>query len=162
MSESPSANPGLENIDIQRILPHRFPMLLVDRVVEHQRKQRIVAIKNVTANEPFFMGHFPGFPIMPGVLIVEALAQAGGLLLLSEIEDRDSKLMVFSGIDNARFRKPVLPGDTLRLEVNVIGWRSSFAKMEGKAFVGEQLVAEAVLSCALVPRQDKKQASEKK
>jgi 3-hydroxyacyl-[acyl-carrier-protein] dehydratase len=162
MSESPSANPGLENIDIQRILPHRFPMLLVDRVVEHQRKQRIVAIKNVTANEPFFMGHFPGFPIMPGVLIVEALAQAGGLLLLSEIEDRDSKLMVFSGIDNARFRKPVLPGDTLRLEVNVIGWRSSFAKMEGKAYVGEQLVAEAVLSCALVPRQDKKQASEKK
>jgi len=161
MSESPSANPGLENIDIQRILPHRFPMLLVDRVVEHQRKQRIVAIKNVTANEPFFMGHFPGFPIMPGVLIVEALAQAGGLLL-SEIEDRDSKLMVFSGIDNARFRKPVLPGDTLRLEVNVIGWRSSFAKMEGKAYVGEQLVAEAVLSCALVPRQDKKQASEKK
>ena len=162
MSESPSANPGLENIDIQRILPHRYPMLLVDRVVEHQRKQRIVAIKNVTANEPFFMGHFPGFPIMPGVLIVEALAQAGGLLLLSEIEDRDEKLMVFSGIDNARFRRPVVPGDTLRLEVNVIGWRSSFAKMEGKAYVGEQLAAEAVLSCALVPRQDKKQASEKK
>ena len=156
MSEAPSDKAGLENIDIQRILPHRYPMLLIDRVVEHERKQRIVAIKNVTVNEPFFSGHFPGFPIMPGVLIVEALAQAGGVLLLSEIEDRDSKLMVFSGIDNARFRKPVLPGDTLRLEVKVIGWRSSFAKMEGKAYVGDQLAAEAVLSCALVPRQEKK------
>jgi 3-hydroxyacyl-[acyl-carrier-protein] dehydratase len=156
MSEAPSDKAALENIDIQRILPHRYPMLLIDRVVEHERKQRIVAIKNVTANEPFFSGHFPGFPIMPGVLIVEAMAQAGGVLLLSEIEDRDSKLMVFSGIDNARFRKPVLPGDTLRLEVKVVGWRSSFAKMEGKAYVGDQLAAEAVLSCALVPRQDKK------
>ena len=156
MSEAPSDKAGLENVDIQRILPHRYPMLLIDRVVEHERKQRIVAIKNITANEPFFSGHFPGFPIMPGVLIVEALAQAGGVLLLSEIEDRYSKLMVFSGIDNARFRKPVLPGDTLRLEVKVVGWRSTFAKMEGKAYVGDQLAAEAVLSCALVPRQEKK------
>jgi 3-hydroxyacyl-[acyl-carrier-protein] dehydratase len=146
----------LENIDIQRILPHRFPMLLIDRVIEHERKQRIVAIKSVTVNEPFFAGHFPGFPIMPGVLIVEALAQAGGVLLLSEIEDREDKLMVFSGIDQARFRKPVVPGDQLRLEVKVLGWRSNFAKMEGRAYVGDQLVAEAVLSCALVPRQEKK------
>ena len=160
MSETLSAGPGLENVDIQRILPHRYPMLLIDRVVEHQRKQRIVAIKNVTANEPFFMGHFPGFPIMPGVLIVEALAQAGGVLLLSEIEDRDDKLMVFSGIDQARFRKPVLPGDQLRLEVTVLGWRANFAKMQGHAYVGDQLAAEAVLSCALVPRQqDKKQGA---
>jgi len=156
MSEAPPAKAGLENVDIQRILPHRFPFLLIDRVVEHQRKERIVAIKNVTANEPWVMGHFPGFPIMPGVLIVEALAQAGGVLLLSEIEDRDSKLMVFSGIDNARFRRPVLPGDTLRLEVTVLGWRANFAKMQGHAYVGDQLAAEAVLSCALVPRQDKK------
>ena len=156
MSEMPSEKAGLDTVDIQRILPHRYPMLLIDRVVEHERKQRIVAIKNVTANEPFFSGHFPGFPIMPGVLIVEALAQAGGVLLLSEIEDRDNKLMVFSGIDNARFRKPVVPGDTLRLEVTVVGWRSSFAKMEGRAYVGDQLAAEAVLSCALVPRQEKK------
>jgi 3-hydroxyacyl-[acyl-carrier-protein] dehydratase len=156
MTETPSAKAGLENIDIQRILPHRFPMLLIDRVIEHERKQRIVAIKSVTVNEPFFAGHFPGFPIMPGVLIVEALAQAGGVLLLSEIEDREDKLMVFSGIDQARFRKPVVPGDQLRLEVKVLGWRSNFAKMEGRAYVGDQLVAEAVLSCALVPRQDKK------
>jgi 3-hydroxyacyl-[acyl-carrier-protein] dehydratase len=156
MTETPSAKAGLENIDIQRILPHRFPMLLIDRVIEHERKQRIVAIKSVTVNEPFFAGHFPGFPIMPGVLIVEALAQAGGVLLLSEIEDREDKLMVFSGIDQARFRKPVVPGDQLRLEVKVLGWRSNFAKMEGRAYVGDQLVAEAVLSCALVPRQEKK------
>jgi 3-hydroxyacyl-[acyl-carrier-protein] dehydratase len=156
MSETTPAKPGLENVDIQRILPHRFPFLLIDRIVEHQRKERIVAIKNVTANEPWVQGRFPGFPIMPGVLIVEALAQAGGVLLLSEIEDRDNKLMVFSGIDNARFRRPVLPGDTLRLEVTVLGWRANFAKMQGHAYVGDQLAAEAVLSCALVPRQDKK------
>jgi 3-hydroxyacyl-[acyl-carrier-protein] dehydratase len=156
MSETTPAKPGLENVDIQRILPHRFPFLLIDRIVEHQRKERIVALKNVTANEPWVQGHFPGFPIMPGVLIVEALAQAGGVLLLSEIEDRDNKLMVFSGIDNARFRRPVLPGDTLRLEVTVLGWRANFAKMQGHAYVGDQLAAEAVLSCALVPRQDKK------
>ncbi len=160
MSKPTPAKAGLENVDIQRILPHRFPFLLIDRIVEHQRKERIVAVKNVTANEPWVMGHFPGFPIMPGVLIVEALAQAGGVLLLSEIEDRDDKLMVFSGIDNARFRKPVLPGDTLRLEVTVLGWRANFAKMQGHAYIGDQLAAEAVLSCALVPRTDKK--SEKK
>src|SRR5947209_641444 len=93
---SSSAPTTLENAEIQRILPHRYPMLLIDRVLEMERRQRIVAIKNVSANEPFFSGHFPGFPIMPGVLIVEAMAQAGGALLLTEIEDRDSKLMVFT------------------------------------------------------------------
>ena len=154
--------PEMNVEEILAHLPQRYPFLMIDRIKDIEPGKRIVALKNVSANEPYFQGHFPGRPIMPGVLIVEALAQAGGLLLLSEIEDRDEKLMVFSGIDNARFRKPVLPGDTLRLEVNVIGWRSSFAKIEGKAYVGDQLAAEAVLSCALVPRQDKKQASEKK
>ena len=158
MSEAPSAKSGMDHLEIMRILPHRYPMLLIDRVIEHERKQRIVAIKNVTANEPFFTGHFPGFPIMPGVMIVEALAQAGGVLLLSEIEDREDQLMVFGGIEQARFRRPVVPGDQLRLEVTVVGWRKKFAKIEGKAFVGEQLAAEAILSCALVPKDKNKSA----
>src|SRR5207237_5147570 len=103
----------------------RYPFLLIDRVVEITPRERIVAIKNVTANEPFFMGHFPGFPIMPGVLIVEAIAQAGGALLLKDIGDREHKLMVFTGIERARFRKPVLPGDQLRIEVEVKAWREN-------------------------------------
>src|SRR6267154_3535912 len=115
----------LDIVDIFRILPHRFPFLLIDRVIEIQRKQRIVAIKNVTINEPFFAGHFPNLPIMPGVLIVEAIAQAGGALLLTEIEDRQHKLMVFTGIERARFRRPVVPGDQLRVEVDVLAWRST-------------------------------------
>src|SRR3954469_13656581 len=131
-----------EITDIQKILPHRYPFLLIDRVVEVERKQRIVAIKNVTANEPFFSGHFPGFPIMPGVLIVEAMAQAGGALLMTEIPDRDSKLMVFTGIERARFRRPVTPGDQLRMVVEVLAWRSTAVRMEGKAYVGEKVAAE--------------------
>src|SRR5512146_1287152 len=142
----------LDITEIQRILPHRYPMLLVDRVIEHQRKQRIVAIKNVSANEPFFAGHFPGFPIMPGVLIVEAMAQAGGALLLTEIADREHKLMVFTGIERARFRRPVLPGDQLRIEVEVLAWRQTAVRMQGKAYVGEKLAAEAVITCQLVDR----------
>src|SRR5437868_12806012 len=138
--------------EIQRILPHRYPFLLIDRVVDLERKQRIVAIKNVSANEPFFSGHFPGFPIMPGVLIVEAMAQAGGALLLTEIPDRAEKLMVFTGIERAKFRKPVLPGDQLRIEVIVVAWRSTAVKMEGKAFVDGKLACEARISCALVNR----------
>src|SRR5215470_12819562 len=109
--------------EIQRILPHRYPFLLIDRVVDLTRRQRVVAIKNVTFNEPFFQGHFPGVPIMPGVLIIEAIAQAGGALLLTEIPDRENKLMVFTGIERAKFRRPVVPGDQLRIEVEVRAWR---------------------------------------
>src|SRR5450432_3293082 len=144
----------LDIIDIFNILPHRFPFLLIDRVIEIQRKQRIVAIKNVTINEPFFAGHFPNLPIMPGVLIVEAIAQAGGALLLTEVEDRKNKLIMFTGIERARFRRPVSPGDQLRLEVEVKGWRvvprMIAAKMEGKAYVGGKRVAEATVTCQLI------------
>lgn len=136
--------------DIQKILPHRYPFLLIDRVIELERKQRVVALKNVTVNEPFFNGHFPGFPIMPGVLIVEALAQAGGALLLTEIPDRESKLMVFTSIERAKFRRPVTPGDQLRLEVKVLNWRTSAVKMEGKAYVDGKLACEAIVMCSIV------------
>jgi 3-hydroxyacyl-[acyl-carrier-protein] dehydratase len=138
--------------DIQAILPHRYPMLLIDRIIEIEPRKRIVAIKNVTANEQFFNGHFPNYPIMPGVLVVEAMAQAGGALLLTEIPDRDHKLMVFTGIERAKFRKPITPGDQVRLEVEVIVWRSNAVKMQGKAFVDGKLACEAVISCALVNR----------
>src|SRR5216683_2446084 len=138
--------------DILKILPHRYPFLLIDRVLDLTRKQRIVAIKNVTINEPFFAGHFPNLPIMPGVLIVEAIAQAGGALLLTEVEDRADKLMVFTGIERARFRRPVVPGDQLRIEVEVKAWRVSAVRMEGKVFVGDKRVAEATVTCQLVDR----------
>ena len=138
--------------EIQRILPHRYPFLLIDRVIDLTRRERIVALKNVTINEPFFQGHFPNLPIMPGVLIVEAIAQAGGALLLTEVEDRDHKLMVFTGIERARFRRPVVPGDQLRIEVDVKSWRMNAVRMEGKAFVGERRVAEAIVTCQLIRR----------
>ncbi|HEV7552500.1 MAG TPA: 3-hydroxyacyl-ACP dehydratase FabZ [Candidatus Angelobacter sp.] len=139
---------------IQAILPHRYPFLLIDRVLEIERKKKIVAIKNVTINEPFFAGHFPGFPIMPGVLIVEAMAQAGGALLLTEVEDRKDKLMVFTGIEKARFRRPVVPGDQLRIEVVMLNWKQSASRaavrMEGKAFVNGKLVCDGIVSAQLV------------
>jgi len=136
--------------DIMAILPHRYPLLMIDRIVEMTRRKRIVALKNVTANEGFFAGHFPGYPVMPGVLIVEAMAQAGATLLLSEFADREKKLVFFTGIERAKFRKPVLPGDQLRIEVDVLVWRTTAGKMEGKAFVDGKLACEAVISCAVV------------
>jgi 3-hydroxyacyl-[acyl-carrier-protein] dehydratase len=148
------AKTGYDIHEILKILPHRYPFLLIDRVLELKRKERIVAIKNVTINEPFFNGHFPGLPIMPGVLIVEAIAQAGGALLLTEVEDRSDKVMVFTGIERARFRRPVGPGDQLRLEVELRGWREvpgmTAAKMHGVALVGDKKVAEATVSCQLI------------
>jgi 3-hydroxyacyl-[acyl-carrier-protein] dehydratase len=143
---------GVEQI--QQLLPHRYPFLLVDRVIEIVPEQSVVTIKNVTINEPFFNGHFPGMPIMPGVLIVEAIAQAGGALLLTEVAHRREKLMVFTGIDRAKFRRPVGPGDQLRIEVEVKGWRESTrmiaAKMYGLAYVADKRVAEATVSCQLI------------
>jgi 3-hydroxyacyl-[acyl-carrier-protein] dehydratase len=143
---------GMEIGDIFKILPHRYPFLLIDRVVELVRMKSIVALKNVTITEPFFTGHFPDKPIMPGVLIVEAIAQAGGLLLLTEIPNRDEMLMVFTGIEKARFRRPVVPGDQLRIEVVVKAWRITAARLEGKAYVDGKVAAEATVTCRLVPR----------
>jgi 3-hydroxyacyl-[acyl-carrier-protein] dehydratase len=138
--------------DICKILPHRYPFLLIDRVLELERMKRIVALKNVTFNEPYFQGHFPEKPIMPGVLIVEAIAQAGGLLLLTEVPNRDDLLMVFTGIEKARFRRPIVPGDQVRLEVEVRAWRITAARLEGKAYVDGKVAAEAIVTCRLVPR----------
>ena len=143
----------LEIQDIMSILPHRYPFLFIDRLMEFERKKRIVAIKNVTINEPFFAGHFPSFPIMPGVLIVEAIAQAGGALLLTEIPDRDSKLMVFTGIERAKFRRPVVPGDQLRIEIDVLNWKPRAVRMQGRCTVDGKLACEAIVMCQLVPRQ---------
>jgi 3-hydroxyacyl-[acyl-carrier-protein] dehydratase len=152
-TETPKAVPTTLDInEIQRILPHRYPFLLIDRVIDLTPRQRIVAIKNVTINEPFFQGHFPNLPIMPGVLVVEAIAQAGGALLLTEVEDRDQKLMVFTGIERARFRRPIIPGDQVRIEVEVKSWRMNAVRMEGKAFVGDKRVAEATVTCQLIAR----------
>ena len=138
--------------EIMDFLPHRYPFLLIDRVLEFEPQKSVAAIKNVTMNEPFFQGHFPGAPIMPGVLVIEAMAQAGAVLLLSELEDRHSKLAVFTGIDGAKFRRSITPGDQIRIEVNVVSFRPRAGKMEGKAFIDGKLACEATLTCMIVPR----------
>ena len=138
--------------EIKAILPHREPFLLLDEVLDLQPRERVVALKHVREEEYYFPGHFPGAPVMPGVLIVEAMAQAGAILLLNEIEDRASKLVFFAGIERARFRQPVFPGAELRIEVVPLSWRTSLAKMEGKAYLGDKLAAEAILIATVVDR----------
>ena len=142
--------------EIMSILPHRYPFLLIDRVVEMERRKRIVAIKNVTINEPFFLGHFPGQPVMPGVLMIEAIAQAGGALLLTEVPDREDKLMLFTGVENAKFRQMVVPGDQLRIEVTVQNWRIMgprvAVKMLGVATVDGKIACESQATCMILPR----------
>ena len=150
----------LDAVEIQKILPHRYPFLMVDGILEVERLKRIVGVKNVTINEAHFQGHFPGRPVMPGVLIIEALAQAGGLLLLLEVPDRDSKLLYLVAVDGVRFRRPVVPGDQLKLELDVLSWRGDFCKLEGKATVEGQLAAEATLMCKMVDREPPAKAQE--
>jgi len=149
-------------LDIQEILgllPHRYPFLLIDRIVEFERTKRLVAIKNVTINEPFFQGHFPDYPIMPGVLVVEAMAQAGGIIMMYELEDRSSKLVVFTGIERAKFRRPVTPGDQVRIEVEVLAFRSRAGRIQGRATVDGKLACEATLTCQVVPRVSERKSS---
>lgn len=131
---------------IRAILPHRYPFLLVDRISELEAGRRIVGIKNVTANEPFFQGHFPDRPIMPGVLIIEAMAQVGGVLAFKSVPPTGRPVVYLTGVDKARFRRPVVPGDQLRFEVEVLNRRPPFWKMQGKAYVETDLVCEAELT----------------
>ena len=137
---------------ILSVLPHRYPLLLVDRILEMEPKKRIVALKNVTINEEVFLGHFPGHPVMPGVLLIEGMAQAGGLLLLHDLPQRENKLLLFAGIEEAKFRRPVVPGDQIRYEVEVLRLRSTFGKVAGKVLIDGELAAEAILSTAMVDR----------
>jgi beta-hydroxyacyl-ACP dehydratase FabZ len=138
--------------EIMKLLPHRYPMLLVDRIIELDPGKSIVGLKNVTANEQFFQGHFPGAPVMPGVLIVEAMAQCAAVLFLRDIPERDTKLFLFGGVDKARFRKPVVPGDQLRLECEVLQRRANTVKLRGVAKVEGAVVAEAELLSVMVDR----------
>ena len=137
--------------DILEVMPHRYPFLLIDRVLE-VGETTIKAVKNVTFNEPQFMGHFPGQPVMPGVLLVEAMAQAGGYLLFRQIEDREGKLIMFTGIDCCRFRRPVVPGDQVVFELEVVSIKRTFAKLHGKALVDGELACEATLMSAMTER----------
>ena len=134
--------------EILAVMPHRYPFLLIDRVLEMD-DTTIRAVKNVTVNEPHFLGHFPEVPVMPGVLVVEAMAQAGGFLLFSQVDDREGKLIYFTGIDKCRFRKPVVPGDQIIFEVELVAKRSTFAKIKGRALVNDEVVCEAEMMSAL-------------
>jgi len=149
--------PILDSIAIQGILPHRYPFLLVDKIIELDPLKRIVGIKQVTINEQFFAGHFPGAPVMPGVLQIEALAQVGAILVLREFEDRHNKIPFFSGIEHARFRRPVVPGDTLMLEVTALRVGSKVQKMRGVATVDGLVTAEAEIMCIIANRSDSKE-----
>ncbi|HET9948349.1 MAG TPA: 3-hydroxyacyl-ACP dehydratase FabZ, partial [Longimicrobiales bacterium] len=149
---STSREPVMDIPRIMELLPHRYPMLLVDRIVEIEDGKRIVGIKNVTINEPFFQGHFPGHPVMPGVLIVEAMAQVGGLLLLDRVPDAAEKVLYFMAMDNVRFRRPVRPGDTLVFELEVLQLRKTVCKMRGRGLVDGQVAAEAELMASIVDR----------
>ena len=142
----------LNIIEIMKLLPHRYPMLLIDRVLELEPNKRVVGLKNVSANEQFFQGHFPGAPIMPGVLIVEAMAQCSAVLFLHDLPDRESKLFLFGGVDKARFRKPVVPGDQLIMECEVLQRRASTVKMKGVARVDGAIVAEAEMLSVMTDR----------
>jgi beta-hydroxyacyl-ACP dehydratase FabZ len=142
-------------IEILKILPHRYPFLLVDRIVELEPDKRIVGLKNVTINEPFFQGHFPGAPVMPGVLIIEAMAQVAGIMTFHNLPDRDRKLVYFTGIENAKFRRPVIPGDQLRLEMELVNRKNHFGTMTGRALVEGRVVAEATVRFAIVDRPEK-------
>jgi len=143
----------MEQADIQALLPHRYPFLLVDRVLELDPDRRIVGIKNVTINEPFFQGHFPGRPVMPGVLILEAMAQVGGLLAFKSMGQSKRPVVYLTGVDGAKFRKPVVPGDRLRFEIDVVKKRAPFWKMQGKAFVETELVCEAEVTAMVTEEQ---------
>ncbi|MGH9327294.1 MAG: 3-hydroxyacyl-ACP dehydratase FabZ [Terriglobia bacterium] len=136
--------------DILRILPHRYPFLLVDRIVELEPEKRIVGLKNVTVNEEFFQGHFPGAPVMPGVLIIESMAQVAGVLLYRDLPDKEKKLIYFTGIENAKFRRPVTPGDQILVEMELLSRRNNFGKMAGRATVDGKLAAEATVLFAVV------------
>jgi beta-hydroxyacyl-ACP dehydratase FabZ len=138
---------------ISSVLPHRHPFLLIDRVLELEPGKRIVGLKNVTGNEPFFEGHFPGQPVMPGVLLVEAMAQAGGILLLHDLEEREGKLPYFMSIERARFRRPVVPGDQVRLEVEILRLRRTTCRLKGRAMVDGEVAAEAICSSIMVDRE---------
>ena len=145
---------------IKRILPHRYPFLLVDKIIELELDKKVVGVKAVTGNEPFFEGHFPDYPVMPGVLIVEALAQASGILLLNALPDPKSKLVLFMSITNAKFRKPVVPGDQLILEAELITKRPKYFAIKGAAYVENTLVAEAEFMAAIVDRDQPKNIEE--